>query len=1029
LTAKADDLNQRARPQGIVSTVSASPTKLSGPRKLFGRDPDLERLDDAWLGHQITVVTIVAWGGVGKTALVNEWRNRLREREGGPERVFDWSFDSQGVRERGTVSADNFLREALRFFGAVEYAESNASPLEKGTRLAAIVGEQQALLILDGLEPLQAPPQGAGAGCALREGSVANLLRCLAAHNRGLCVVTTREPVHDLEGFESTTVRRLNLAHLSEEAGAELLASLLSEGERPRPVVSTRAELTEISVAVEGHALTLQLLGVYIRHALGDVRRWREIDFARANEEQGGHAFRVMAAYVTWLSGAGIRGQRQLAVLRLFGFFDRPADPGCIAALLEAPAITGVTEALVGLDAQGWMSLTSSLGQMRLVTQSDYEAPQLSGYDAATAQQAGELGRPLREPKEQRPRDFGPQAQVLNAHPLVREFFARELQRMSEEGWREGHRRLYEHLCQSVPYWPEEVSGLQPLYQAVVHGCAAGRIEQTCSKVYRARILRGARFYSTRQLGILSADLAAVACFFQRTWDQASPELGEAAQAWVLGEAAVRLHALGRLREALGSMRPGLEMIVKLEDWKNAAIAAGNLSALELTLGQTTAAVEDAGQSVKHADRSQDDFQRMVKRTTLANARHQAGDHAGAHELFEQAEVMQAQLDPTKPWLYSRRGYYYCDLLLYPAERAAWRAALGEPIYEREFATRCNEVFARASRALAWMLKHRLLLDIAMDHLTLGRAAFYAAILHAQTPASTTREPELSFATARTHVDAAVDGLREAGQLDDLPRGLITRAWLHHRERPDLARADLNEAWILAERGPMPLFQADIQLTRARLFHDHSALAHARNLIIRHGYDRRLEELTDTEHAALNWPAPALQSSSAPNQRSPRIKPMSTPPWDPTQCPDIAILIALPEEFRSLAATTPTSGTLSAILITPGATSSSSVQADIAAPLRSCRAWAPRLPAKSACDCSPCTLPQSSISASRADSRKMICASETSSCRAKSTRTTRQARLRGSAGIVAAPTIARAPAYSPRSRNSSSQPRSSTHVG
>lgn len=37
----------------------------------------------------------------------------------------------------------------------------------------------------------------------------------------------------------------------------------------------------------------------------------------------------------------------------------------------------------------------------------------------------------------------------------------------------------------------------------------------------------------------------------------------------------------------------------------------------------------------------------------------------------------------------------------------------------------------------------------------------------------------------------------------DLPR-------LRRRNSPDLARADIDEAWILAESGPMPLFQADI---------------------------------------------------------------------------------------------------------------------------------------------------------------------------------------------------------------------------
>jgi hypothetical protein len=112
-------------------------------------------------------------------------------------------------------------------------------------------------------------------------------------------------------------------------------------------------------------------------------------------------------------------------------------------------------------------------------------------------------------------------------------------------------------------------------------------------------------------------------------------------------------------------------------------------------------------------------------------------------------------------------------------------------------------------------------------------------------------------------LDQAVSGLRCAGQQDDLPRGLLTRAWLRSvtgaRTGPERAQSDLDEAWEIAERGPMPLFLADIHLYRARLFfreatypwqspqHD---LAEARRLIIeKHGYLRRKEELEDAEAA------------------------------------------------------------------------------------------------------------------------------------------------------------------------------------
>ena len=101
-----------------------------------------------------------------------------------------------------------------------------------------------------------------------------------------------------------------------------------------------------------------------------------------------------------------------------------------------------------------------------------------------------------------------------------------------------------------------------------------------------------------------------------------------------------------------------------------------------------------------------------------------------------------------------------------------------------------------------------------------------------------------------------------------LPRGLLTRAWQRHLGG-DTAGAitDLDEAWELAERGPMPLFQADILLTRARLFGPGSTantpdparpypwqsarhdLREARRLIDQHGYHLRDQQLADAEAA------------------------------------------------------------------------------------------------------------------------------------------------------------------------------------
>ena len=82
--------------------------------------------------------------------------------------------------------------------------------------------------------------------------------------------------------------------------------------------------------------------------------------------------------------------------------------------------------------------------------------------------------------------------------------------------------------------------------------------------------------------------------------------------------------------------------------------------------------------------------------------------------------------------------------------------------------------------------------------------------------------------------------------MTELPRGLLTRQWLRFLQGDESgARADLDEAWEIAERGPMRLFMADVQLTRARLFRDREALEAAAKLIRECGYHRRDRELAD----------------------------------------------------------------------------------------------------------------------------------------------------------------------------------------
>ncbi|MCP4658573.1 MAG: TIR domain-containing protein, partial [bacterium] len=83
-----------------------------------GRDDHLARLDAAWDDAGVHVVSLVAWGGVGKSALVNHWLAGLAQDDyRGAARVMGWSFYSQGTDEDRVASADPFIDHALRQLG------------------------------------------------------------------------------------------------------------------------------------------------------------------------------------------------------------------------------------------------------------------------------------------------------------------------------------------------------------------------------------------------------------------------------------------------------------------------------------------------------------------------------------------------------------------------------------------------------------------------------------------------------------------------------------------------------------------------------------------------------------------------------------------------------------------------------------------------------------------------------------------------------------------------------------------------
>lgn len=119
---------------------------------LIGRKTELAQLTEAIKNPNKRLAIIVAAGGIGKSALTDEWLQQIaQENYYGKTRVFGWSFYSQGSHNTFTNSQP-FFSAVLPFLGISDIPKDE---IEKARLLARELQKRPCLLILDGLEPLQ----------------------------------------------------------------------------------------------------------------------------------------------------------------------------------------------------------------------------------------------------------------------------------------------------------------------------------------------------------------------------------------------------------------------------------------------------------------------------------------------------------------------------------------------------------------------------------------------------------------------------------------------------------------------------------------------------------------------------------------------------------------------------------------------------------------------------------------------------------------------------------------------------------
>ncbi|ALG68631.1 hypothetical protein [Beggiatoa leptomitoformis] len=591
----------------------------------IGRKTLLTEIDSAFLNKHISVLTITAAAGVGKSMVLREWLTSIAPDYQGACFVFGWSFYGQG-NDYPQFSSSIFFEQALIFFGHQGALPQNDEA--KAKRLVELLHEQAFILVLDGIEPLQYPVSTKGGVCAdLGFKTFLQELKAQSFDEKQLVLLTSRQPIIELQDRDSKSVCHLNVDNLNAGESANFLKLLGVQG--------TTWQLVGLAKLLGGHALALSLLGGMLVDAYANdlTTAPTQLPALFADEEWGGQALRVLRFYDEncWASNAPER-----VFLQLLSLFDRAMSEAEHEVLFRQAKLA---QSVATCSAEEWQDIRQRLAKVGLLY--TYNTHNTHSWDT---------------------------------HPVIRAYFREQLRTQRLDLWEQAHHVLFQYFQTTLSKdVPDTFGDLEPLYRAVAHGCMAGEY-QAAMLVYSDSILHEDAYFSINTFGSFSADLALLAHFFpQKNWTTPQSTLPEKEQAFLFAQTAFLLCALGRLEEALEPLQAAAELKQRQEDWHNAALSIVNRVDLLTALGKLCEAEEVAQQAIEWAERGHHLSSRMQSHAKFAAVLHQLGDLEYSLSAFKLAEQIQQEDQPQHPYLYSLAGAQYCNLLLDMAQDTAAR--------------------------------------------------------------------------------------------------------------------------------------------------------------------------------------------------------------------------------------------------------------------------------------------------------------------------------------------------------------------
>jgi tetratricopeptide (TPR) repeat protein len=578
-----------------------------------GREGKLEDLKK-WLIAPVTpdrVISVVAAGGTGKTALVHEALHQatLSNRAG----VFVWSFYEDS-------HTDAFLRAAYLYFTG-EKDTPTGGMLER--LQLALSGDVPHVLVLDGLERVQSEGDRRRRG-ELEDLQLKRLVRALAGGiGSARALLTSRFPLVDLETYTGAGHRAIVLDDLERPVALEVLRAWKVKGDDTALV----RLLEPMNISGFYHALSVAVLGSYLGNfAGGDPARAPEFSLADAQESdpKARRLHRILEHYVKALTPA----ERDL--LARLSLFPRGVQVELLGWIVQSGG--EVAGALIGLSDRELVRYLERLKGLGLVFR--YETDQRVIY---------------------------------SAHPFLREFF-RNLLTTKPESVHESVRARLAPSLEARPDTKPADPGILDQYELLIEQTLlAGRVKDAFDLYWYGL---GAYKNLIWVLGENSRGLRLLERFVpQDDFFSIAPQLSPHDQSFLVNDLGLFAENLGDLSRSRRAYEHGRRLDAAASDQVNESISFWNLAQLELSAGHFPQALKYYESAVSLAAETQGEQGLVTFLEDRATSHFALGNITAAAADFQRA----TELEGGKT-LYTFRGINQAKCVLLGGDRSGARS-------------------------------------------------------------------------------------------------------------------------------------------------------------------------------------------------------------------------------------------------------------------------------------------------------------------------------------------------------------------